>query len=47
MTKKIMLVLALFMSISGTGFASAALSQADGSNDTIEAWGGTRNGGDC
>lgn len=51
MIKKIALILTLFMSSTGVSFAgstSAADSNVnDGTNDTIEAWGGTRNGGDC
>lgn len=50
MIKKITLVLALFMTFSGVSFASetdAKYNSNDGSNDLIEAWGGTRNGGDC
>ena len=44
MIKKITLAFALVMAVSGNVFASAA---HDGSNDLIEAYGGTRNGGEC
>lgn len=49
MIKKITLVLAFFMSFSGVSFASetASTDSSDGRDDVIEAWGGTRNGGDC
>jgi len=51
MMKKFTLVLALFMSFSNFSFAAGASaaqsSNPDGSDDVIEAWGGTRNGGDC
>lgn len=44
MMKKFALVLALFASFSNLSFAAGSL---DGSDDVIEAMGGTRNGGDC
>ena len=44
MIKKITLLLALCAAFSGTAVAGPAY---DGSDDLIEAWGGTRNGGDC
>ena len=49
--KKFALVLALFASFSNLSFAAgsyaAQTSSLDGSDDVIEAMGGTRNGGDC
>jgi hypothetical protein len=51
MSKKIALVFVVLMSFSGLSSAGAVSattgSSYDGSNDLIEAWGGTRNGGDC
>jgi len=44
MIKKITLAFALVAAFSGNVFASVAY---DGSSDLIEAYGGTRNGGDC
>ena len=51
MTKKIALAFTIFLSFSCASFAGSSSmansSVNDGANDTIEAWGGTRNGGDC
>jgi len=51
MMKKFALLLALFASFSNLSFAAgshaAQTSSLDGSDDVIEAMGGTRNGGDC
>lgn len=47
MIKKITFVFALFVALSGTSFADTAFSGVDGADDLIEAYGGTRNGGDC
>lgn len=51
MTSKIAILLAFFMSLSTASFAGGTVatdgSINDGSNDVIEAWGGTRSGGDC
>jgi hypothetical protein len=51
MMKKFALVLALFASFFNLSFAAgghaAQTSSLDGSDDVIEAMGGTRNGGDC
>ena len=44
MIKKITIAFALVMAFSGSVLASTTF---DGSNDLIEAFGGTRNGGDC
>ena len=46
--KKLAWLFALFMSCSSLGFAAETPEKSyDGSDDVIEAWGGTRNGGDC
>ena len=47
MMKKITFVFALLVAFSGTSFAGTAFSGVDGADDLIEAYGGTRNGGDC
>ena len=51
MIKNIALVLAFFMSFSSVSFAgdttASNSSSNDGTDDVIEAFGGTRNGGDC
>ena len=56
MIKKITVAFALIVAFSGSAFASTgfdgsnnvvARASLDGSNDLIEAFGGTRNGGDC
>ena len=44
MIKKITLAFALVVAFSGNVFASVA---HDGAGDLIEAYGGTRSGGDC
>lgn len=46
MIKKITIAFALFAAFSGSALASTSTS-FDGSSDLIEAFGGTRNGGDC
>jgi hypothetical protein len=53
MIKKIAFVLAFFVSFSGISLADSTtetntnININDGRNDVIEAWGGTRNGGEC
>jgi hypothetical protein len=51
MIKKIAFVLAFFVSFSGISLADSTTETNtninDGRNDVIEAWGGTRNGGEC
>jgi hypothetical protein len=46
MMKQLAFVLALFLSCTSLSFAAKS-SAPDGSDDVIEAFGGTRNGGDC